>query len=127
MKQVYTLLAFALVLISCNSKRAAALDANAFATLINEELSLQLVDVRTPQEYQSGHLRDALLIDMYSSDFTRRLETLNKDQPIAVYCAVGQRSFAVYEMLKEKGFKQVYHLEGGIQAWANEGKPISFE
>lgn len=127
MKRILNFSLLTLLLLGCQSNKSLPLDAEGFATLINDEMSLQLVDVRTPQEYQSGHLKDALLIDMYSPDFNSRIETLNKDQPIAVYCAVGQRSYAVFEMLQERGFKQVYHLEGGIQAWASEGKPISFD
>lgn len=109
---------------ACQEQKAAVLNVDGFNELIEEEISLQLVDVRTSQEFQSGHLEDALLIDMYSEDFDSRIENLNKSQPIAVYCAVGQRSQRVYELLQEKGFKEVYHLEGGLQAWQAEGMSI---
>ena len=49
---------------------------------------------------------------------------MNKNEPIAVYCAVGQRSLKVYEILQEKGFKEVYHLDGGINQWIYEGKSV---
>lgn len=124
MKKLNVLIFFLLIITSCETKKAAALKPDAFAELMTNEESLQLVDVRTPAEFQSGYLRDALLIDMFSAEFESRLETLNKDQPIAVYCAVGQRSFQVFELLQEKGFKEVYHLAGGLQAWQSEGKPI---
>jgi len=113
--------------VACEGKKkAAALDPEALNNLITNEISLQLVDVRTPQEFQSRHIENALLIDLYSPDFNDRISTLNKDQPIAVYCAVGQRSYQVYEMLQEKGFKEVYHLEGGIDAWINAKKPVQW-
>ncbi len=111
---------------ACSGTKAEAVDPDGLYELMSTEYNLQLVDVRTPQEFKSGHLREALLIDMFSSEFDERIETLNKNQPIAVYCAVGQRSYRVYEMLQEKGFKEVYHLEGGIQAWEIEGKPLSY-
>lgn len=109
---------------ACAENKAEALKPAEFANLINNEVSLQLVDVRTAQEFQSGYIQDALLIDMYSADFESRLENLNKNQPIAVYCAVGQRSYNVFQLLQKKGFTEVYHLDGGIQAWASEGKPV---
>jgi rhodanese-related sulfurtransferase len=127
MKKISIYIILSLVLIACETKKATVLNVQAFEDLISAEPSLQLVDVRTPQEFQSGHLQDALLIDMYSPAFESRLDNLNKHQPIAVYCAVGSRSQQVYELLQEKGFTKVYHLDGGIQAWREERKPIVFD
>lgn len=123
-RQYISFCLLSLILLSCEERKAAALRVPAFEQLLNERPNLQLVDVRTAQEFQTGHLENALLIDMYSSDFYERLQTLNKDQPIAVYCAVGQRSFQVYELLQQKGFKEVYHLDGGIQAWQMANKKV---
>ncbi len=118
---------FSLVLIfasACSQQKAAVLNVEAFSELIDEEVSLQLVDVRTPEEFQMGHMKDALLVDYFSEEFESRIDGLNKNQPIAVYCAVGQRSMKVYELLQEKGFKEVYHLDGGLDQWIAEGKTI---
>ena len=109
---------------ACQEQKAAILNVESFNLLIDEELSLQLVDVRTPEEFKSGHIENALLIDYFSEDFESRLENLNKSEPIAVYCAVGQRSLKVYELLQEKGFKEVYHMEGGVNQWIADGNPV---
>lgn len=115
------------IFVACeDKKKATALGPEAFSDLMTNEISLQLVDVRTPQEFLSRHLENALLIDLYSPDFDERISNLNKEQPIAVYCEVGQRSYQVFEMLQEKGFKEVYHLEGGINAWINAKKPVQW-
>ena len=127
MKKLILLFLVSIAISACQEQKAAVLNVDGFSELIEEEISLQLVDVRTPQEFQSGHLEDALLIDMYSADFDSRIENLNKSQPIAVYCAVGQRSQRVYELLQEKGFKEVYHLEGGLQAWQADGKTVKYD
>lgn len=119
---------FTIILLSlaCSGPKSEVLDPNGLYDLMYTKNSLQLIDVRTAQEFQSGHLREALLIDLFSSEYHRRIETLNKSQPIAVYCAVGQRSLRVFEELKEKGFEEVYHLKGGIELWKQEGKPIVY-
>jgi len=124
MKRGFAYLLLLLVFLGCESKKGAVLDAEAFDNVIRTEPNLQLVDVRTPEEFQSGHLENALLIDFYAPNFQDRLTTLNRDQPIAVYCAVGQRSEQVYHLLQEKGFKEVYHLKGGLQDWKLENKPV---
>jgi rhodanese-related sulfurtransferase len=77
----------------------------------------QLIDVRTPGEYNEGHISNAKNIDFNSADFKAKLEKLDKNKPVLVYCAVGGRSGKAAAMLKEMGFKEVYDLKGGFNAW----------
>lgn len=84
----------------------------------------QVVDVRTSEEYNSGHLNGALLIDFYKKDFKANLSKLDKTKPVFVYCAAGVRSGSAAEVLAEMGFKQIYDLKGGMNAWARSGKPV---
>jgi len=92
--------------------------------LIKAKTDLQLIDVRTIREYNTGHLPGAKLIDYYRPDFKTQLEKLNKQKPIAVYCAVGVRSNRTLRTLKSLGFKEVYDLQGGIEAWRKNNLPI---
>lgn len=78
--------------------------------------SVQLIDVRTPSEYVSGHIPGARNIDVNSSRFDKQAEALDKAKPVAVYCRSGARSKAAARKLVAKGFK-VYELDKGIMNW----------
>ncbi len=89
-----------------------------------DQKNIQLLDVRTPGEYQSGYLKNAVLADwMNPQDFNKKISTLNKAIPVYTYCLVGGRSGEAAKLLTTKGFK-VYNLEGGIAAWKKAGKPV---
>lgn len=92
--------------------------------LIKEKSDLQLIDVRTDQEYKAGHLSKSMLIDYYKPDFKSQLAKLDKNKPIAVYCAVGGRSGGALKILKTLGFKEAYDLAGGIRDWEKQKLPI---
>jgi rhodanese-related sulfurtransferase len=85
----------------------------------------QVIDVRTQDEYNNGHLTDAVLIDFYKKDFKSNLSKLDKNKPVFVYCAAGGRSGSASEVLEELGFKQIYDLKGGMNAWTRAGKPVT--
>jgi phage shock protein E len=84
----------------------------------------QLIDVRTTKEYNSGHLEGAKHLHIYDKDFSQRIDSLDKNQTVYVYCKVGGRSSEAVEVLKQKGFTHIVELEGGIDAWSQAGKPI---
>lgn len=95
-----------------------------FRQQLDAESNAVLLDVRTPGEYQSGHLQGAKLINIQDRDFREQLAELPLDQPIYVYCAVGGRSSTAARMLRELGATQVYNLASGIQGWAGMGFPV---
>lgn len=89
--------------------------------------SVQLVDVRTPQEYAQGHIDGALNINVQSDDFQRMVEKeLSKDSTILVYCRSGRRSMDAAEILTKLGYK-VVNLKGGINEWKENGLPVTTE
>lgn len=83
-----------------------------------------IIDVRTPEEIAEGKIAGALELDYFLPSFQSKVDELPKDQEIYIYCAVGARSREAAEMLLQQGFTKVYHLSGGIQAWAQNGLPI---
>lgn len=83
-----------------------------------------LIDVRTAEEIAEGKIPGAMELDYFLPNFSSSVEKLEKDQEIYIYCAVGSRSREAAEMLIQQGFTKVYHLSGGIQAWAQKGLPI---
>jgi rhodanese-related sulfurtransferase len=98
------------------------LNAQEFAT---KSTSGTIVDVRTSGEVAQGKIEGALVIDFYSSDFLEQVSQISKDQEIYLYCAVGARSEEAARMLIQQGYTKVYHLQGGIQGWSQQGLPIT--
>lgn len=84
-----------------------------------------LLDVRTPKEFEAGHLSNATNIDYKNDNFETQLNKLDKTKTYFVYCKSGVRSENAAEIMEELGFTQVYNLDGGIDAWKDEGLPVS--
>jgi rhodanese-related sulfurtransferase len=92
--------------------------------LVSKQAELTIIDVRTPAEFEGGHLENAININLYGPDFKAKLETLDKSKAVSVYCKVGGRSAKAAEVMREMGFEEVYDLEGGIRNWKKQGKKI---
>ncbi len=86
--------------------------------LSNNEV--QLIDVRTPKEYNDGHIENARLIDFLSEDFKIKIQELDKEKPIYLYCRSGGRSGKASKVMEELGFKEIVDLEGGYMAWSKK-------
>jgi thioredoxin len=84
----------------------------------------QLIDVRTPQEFEKYRITGAKNIDFRNPDFQEKIEKLDKNKPVLIYCLAGPRSKAALDVFQKAGFKTVYELSGGINAWSKAGKPI---
>ena len=94
-----------------------------FEQKMNEE-NVQLVDVRTPDEFTEGHLPNAINIDINGNSFNLETAKLDKEKPVMVYCKMGGRSAKAAANLKEQGFKNISDLDGGITSWNDAGKLI---
>lgn len=89
-----------------------------------KQQDVQLVDVRTEQEYGNGHLKEAILINIQGQDFTAKAtQQLDKQKPVIIYCRSGRRSMQAAQILVNEGFETVYNMKGGILAWQAEGLP----
>jgi rhodanese-related sulfurtransferase len=85
----------------------------------------QILDVRTPGEYQSGHIEKALLANWNdNAEFERRIGFLDKKKPVYIYCLAGGRSHAAAARLNELGFEQIVELQGGVNAWKAANLPL---
>lgn len=88
-------------------------------------MGVQVIDVRTPKEFNSGHIEGAVNIDISKRDvFNNRVDGLDKNRPVLVYCEVGGRSAAAANLLSSKGFVQIVDLDGGMAAWRSAGKTV---
>jgi len=82
-----------------------------------------LLDTRSPQEYQSGHLEGSRFINFQTFQMSD-VQDIPKDAEIIVYCAVGGRSNRVGMQLLSAGYQNVRNLEGGITNWKNQGYEV---
>ena len=90
---------------------------NEFKKIIADP-KVQLVDVRTLDEYASGTIDRAIPINFTSPDFIKNArKKLDKSRPVAVFCRSGVRSMRAAQMLGKEGFPVIYNLKGGILAW----------
>lgn len=80
-----------------------------------EAEAYQLLDVRQPKEYETGHLAGSILIPL--KELPERLSELNKEKPLIVYCAIGGRSKVAAQLLSGQDFASVFNMTGGIKAW----------
>jgi rhodanese-related sulfurtransferase len=85
---------------------------------------IQIVDVRTPEEYETGFINNSQNIDFKSPTFDEDINKLDKTKPVILYCRSGGRSARCSEKLKDAGFVKIYDLEGGITQWKFEGYDI---
>ena len=83
-----------------------------------------VLDVRMPPEFAKGHIAGAKNLDIYNKDFKANLEKLDKNQPYLVHCAVGMRSAKACKLMDQEGFKTLYDLKGGMDAWKKAGLPV---
>jgi len=75
-----------------------------------------LIDVRTPAEYNAGHIPNSINIDYYSKDFTDKIKKLDKNKDYYIYCRSGSRSGKALIIMKNNDIMKVYDLKGGISS-----------
>lgn len=80
-----------------------------------------VLDVRTPKEFAQGHLEGAVLVDYRSPGFREEMAGLDRSKTYLVYCRTGNRSDKALGIMRELGFRNYYHLGGGIKRWTEEG------
>lgn len=93
--------------------------AEQFSKLL-KNASSQLVDVRTPEEFNEGHIEKAVNHNFYDDDFLQNFADFDKNKPLLIYCRSGGRSGKAYKLLKKEGFSVIYDLEGGYSKWPHK-------
>jgi rhodanese-related sulfurtransferase len=96
-------------------------DVQAFNNLITSDESIKVIDVRTPQEFASGHIAGASNIDFENSNFGDEIAKLDRSAKYAIYCRSGNRSGQALEQMKSAGFTNVTNLDGGTLTWTAAG------
>ncbi len=121
----YIYIFFIVNLFSCNENKSNSnlISANDFNKMIRNDKSAIIIDVRTPEEFNKGHLRNSLNVNWFDENFDENLKIFNKNLPVFVYCLSGGRSSKANEKIQSLGFKNVYELDGGILEWRKNKLP----
>ena len=83
-----------------------------------------LIDIRTPEEYLSGHIEGAVNINYHDEEFVDNLDKLDKNKTYLIYCRTGRRTADTFNVMKKLKFKKVYRIQGEIVRWKAEGLPL---
>ena len=125
LNSIISTLLFSVIIISCTAQTKKALTADEFEKEITGKENIQILDVRTPGEFFSGHIKNALQADWNDKkEFERRLAFVDKSKPVYVYCLAGGRSAAAADKMRKAGFTNVYELAGGTNAWRAANKSL---
>ena len=123
MYKITAMLFSLLGLLSCDGGNDITVEA--FQNKLSQDGSVQLLDVRTPQEYAEGHIPGAINIDWLAEGFLEgSLATLDPARPVMIYCRRGRRSAEAATVLRENGFR-VINLKDGFNAWKNANMPVT--
>ena len=99
------------------------IDTSTFKRMFEED-SYVLLDVRTPDEFNEGHLKGAMNINFYNETFEDNIDELDKRKKYLIYCRSGGRSRQTMFLMRDLGFEEVYNLAQGIVSWNKHGFSI---
>lgn len=128
MKQTFMILALLFSLQSCASEtpeQVLSIEANEVISLIeNNDQSYQLIDIRTPEEFQAGHLESAINIPHHLLLSDISLLDQFKEKNLVFYCHSGGRVGKVMSIIIPDHYQGIYHLTGDYRYWKNNNYPI---
>jgi rhodanese-related sulfurtransferase len=108
---------------SSGSESAMNLDSVAFEAK-TQEPGVVILDVRTKEEFEEGHIANAININVESDTFLSEIAKLDKSKTYAVYCRSGRRSADAVAKMSNEEFISLANLNGGVIDWANAGLPL---
>ena len=119
-------LSLGLIFLNCensSSKNAKLLEPIEYKTFLIEN-DVLLVDLRTPKEFNSGHIENAINVNFLSLEFDKDIQKLDTTKTILIYCRSGNRSRKSVAKLVEAGFDEIYDLKGGVLNWKKKGQEL---
>jgi rhodanese-related sulfurtransferase len=108
---------------SSNNEATKKVDPVEFSEVIAQP-GVIILDVRTPEEFNAGHIPNAININIADSDFSSEVSKLDKNATVAVYCRSANRSAVATNEMAELGFTDMYDMQGGIIDWEAAGGPV---
>jgi rhodanese-related sulfurtransferase len=124
---VYFIFLISFVCVSQTTNKYKNLSVNDFQTKIFKEKKVQLLDVRTIEELESGIIKNSKNINWFDANFDKQATVLDKNKAVYVYCKAGGRSSKACAKLAELGFTKIYNLDGGMDSWKIAKKEITYK
>ncbi len=121
MKKLLTIALPLLMAVACTAQKSPEDVTTTEAKELIQNEEVVVLDVRTQNEWNNGHIEGATHMDFYGDDFEAKLAELPKDKEYVVYCHSGNRSGKTVAKMKAAGFDNVHNLTGGITAWSGDG------
>jgi len=106
------------------SAKAKHVDAKGAALMLKKDSKIVTLDIRTPEEFKSGHIKGAKNIDFRADTFESDIGKLDRSKTYLVHCASGGRSGRSLADFQKLKFKHIIHLDGGYRGWEKEGLPV---
>lgn len=122
-KLISVVAASILFLTGCGTSESVNLGAQDFQAKAKEAGVITL-DVRTSGEFMSGHLENAINVDVEAMNFDSEIAKLDKSATYAVYCRSGRRSQVAVARMKDAGFANLFNLNAGVEDWVSAGLPL---
>jgi phage shock protein E len=94
------------------------------AKIVQTNTNVVVLDVRTPREFEAGHIKGATNINFNDKDFAKKVAALDKNKTYIIHCAAGGRSGKACEQIKTLDFKNMLHMNEGFNKWKEAGKPV---
>ena len=121
--RIIFILSLSIFLSSCTEKFK-YISVEEFNSFSDDEF--ELIDVRTLEEFQSGHISTAINIDFFSTNFIDEIKEFETSLNLILYCRSDNRSSKSAKILADNNFKNIYVIKGGIEEWIGQGNPVSF-
>ena len=91
---------------------------------LQDDPSFVLLDIRTPDEVEAGHLPGAIDLDFRGGSFRDEIDTLDREATYLIYCRTANRSGQAFDMMVQMGFTKLYDMQGGVSVWGELGYPL---
>ena len=95
------------------------------SAMLKKNSKLIVLDVRTVDEFNEGHIKGAVNMDVRQSDFQTKVNKLDKNAKYIVHCRTNHRSTMAVEMMVKSGFKTIYQMMDGFSGWSANGLPVT--
>lgn len=110
--------------IALNAQNKTEVDSKGVSVLLQKDKTLKVIDVRTPEEFQNGHIKDAINLNIRDSIAFSKIDKLDRDQKYIVHCRTNHRSGKAVEYMIQHGFKNIYQMMDGFTGWESNNLPI---